>query len=148
MDKKIRENLRDTRNSLFLNDTLSSTSAVSTSSGTIGSAQMSFQRPLLVLVDRNFDLSTPLHHTWTYQALLHDAFDIHLNRIDLPGSGPGLASATKKYDLLATDKFWRQLKGQAFPSVAESIQGELDRFKQCEGEIKNLKDTIVSFLVI
>ena len=30
------------------------------------------QRPLLVLLDRNMDLATPLHHTWTYQALSHD----------------------------------------------------------------------------
>lgn len=30
------------------------------------------QRPLLVLLDRNLDLATPLHHTWTYQALAHD----------------------------------------------------------------------------
>lgn len=32
----------------------------------------SFQRPLFVLVDRNVDMATPLHHTWTYQALIHD----------------------------------------------------------------------------
>lgn len=32
----------------------------------------SFQRPLFVLADRNLDLATPLHHTWTYQALIHD----------------------------------------------------------------------------
>jgi hypothetical protein len=32
----------------------------------------SFQRPLLVILDRNVDLATPLHHTWTYQALAHD----------------------------------------------------------------------------
>ena len=32
----------------------------------------SFSRPLLVILDRNFDLATPLHHTWTYQALVHD----------------------------------------------------------------------------
>ena len=31
----------------------------------------SFQRPLFVLADRNLDLATPLHHTWTYQALIH-----------------------------------------------------------------------------
>ena len=30
------------------------------------------QRPLLILLDRNMDLATPLHHTWTYQALAHD----------------------------------------------------------------------------
>ena len=32
----------------------------------------SFQRPMMVILDRNFDLATPLHHTWTYQALAHD----------------------------------------------------------------------------
>lgn len=32
----------------------------------------SFQRPLLVILDRNQDMATPLHHTWTYQALAHD----------------------------------------------------------------------------
>lgn len=25
-----------------------------------------------MILDRNFDLATPLHHTWTYQALVHD----------------------------------------------------------------------------
>lgn len=32
----------------------------------------SFQRPLFVLADRNVDMATPLHHSWTYQALIHD----------------------------------------------------------------------------
>ena len=34
----------------------------------------SFQRPVLIILDRNNDLCTPLHHTWTYQALCHDVF--------------------------------------------------------------------------
>ena len=33
---------------------------------------LSFQRPVLIILDRNVDLCTPLHHTWTYQALCHD----------------------------------------------------------------------------
>ena len=37
----------------------------------------SFTRPLLVIFDRNMDLATPLHHTWTYQALVHDVFVSH-----------------------------------------------------------------------
>ena len=32
----------------------------------------SFQRPLLVILDRSTDLASLLHHTWTYQALAHD----------------------------------------------------------------------------
>lgn len=132
LDKKIRENLRDARNSLFLSDTMNQ------------SGQLSFQRPLLILLDRNFDLATPLHHTWTYQALLHDVFDLDLNRVELEKSQLSTGKeATKKYDLINTDKFWRQQKGNPFPVVAESVQEELEKFKQCDGEIKSLKDSIV-----
>ena len=37
------------------------------------------QRPLLILLDRNMDLATPLHHTWTYQALAHDVLVSNTN---------------------------------------------------------------------
>jgi len=64
LDKKLRENLRDARNTLFVGD----------------AGQLSFSRPVLVLMDRQFDLATPLHHTWTYQALAHDVLKYNLNR--------------------------------------------------------------------
>jgi len=133
--------MRDTRNSLFLNDNMSHP------------GQLSFQRPLLILLDRNFDLTTPLHHTWTYQALIHDVFDLKLNRVDVDTSTTNQATAStsatianqrKTYDLLNTDKLWKQQKGNPFPVVAESIQSELEKFKQYDGQIKNLKDSIVN----
>jgi len=34
-----------------------------------------------VIADRSLDLSTMLHHTWTYQALIADVLDMQLNRI-------------------------------------------------------------------
>uniref|UniRef100_A0A8C3BHK3 Sec1 family domain-containing protein 1 n=1 Tax=Cairina moschata TaxID=8855 RepID=A0A8C3BHK3_CAIMO len=133
LDKKLRENLRDARNSLFTGDTL-------------GAGQFSFQRPLLVLVDRNIDLATPLHHTWTYQALVHD--DFHLNRVNLEESTgtesiPAGARPKKKnkksYDLTASDKFWQKHKGSPFPEVAESVQQELESYRAQEDEVKRLK---------
>uniref|UniRef100_A0AAZ1X1N3 Sec1 family domain-containing protein 1 n=1 Tax=Oreochromis aureus TaxID=47969 RepID=A0AAZ1X1N3_OREAU len=66
LDKKLRENLRDARNSLFTGDSMTA-------------GQFSFQRPLFVLVDRNVDMATPLHHTWTYQALIHDVLSRKLD---------------------------------------------------------------------
>lgn len=39
----------------------------------------SFQRPLFVLADRNVDMATPLHHSWTYQALIHDVLVSHMS---------------------------------------------------------------------
>ena len=137
LDKKIRDNLRDTRNNLFSNETVGF------------SGQLQFQRTLLILLDRNFDLATPLHHTWTYQALIHDLLDLKLNRVEIekPSSANGPTSReAKTYDLLGSDKFWKQQKGNPFPNVAESIQEELDKYKQYENELKSLKDTIVTIL--
>ena len=42
-----------------------------------------------------------------------------------------------------TDKFWKLQKGSTFPVVAESVQEELEKYKQYENELKSLKDTIV-----
>eukprot|EP00794_Sanderia_malayensis_P019795 gene19795-21736_t len=136
LDKKIRENLRD-RNSLFTSD--------------IQSGSFSFHRPMLIILDRNVDLCTPLHHTWTYQALCHDVFDLKLNRVVVKEPPPKLdfvqQTATlpkkdKKYDLAPNDKFWYQHKVSPFPTVAESIQKELDDYRSSEEEVKKLKTSM------
>ena len=70
--------LQDTRNSLF-------------SSDGIQSGQFSFYRPLLVILDRNVDMATPMHHTWTYQVkkCYHVASKLnHQLNLVFIGSGP------------------------------------------------------------
>ncbi|KAF4693874.1 Sec1 domain containing protein 1, partial [Perkinsus olseni] len=42
------------------------------------------ERTVLILLDRDMDLATMLHHTWTYQALAHDLFDLNLNTVKIP----------------------------------------------------------------
>ena len=112
-------------------------------------SQISFQRPILILLDRSFDLATPLHHTWTYQALMHDLHDIKLNKIDVMTTPSGSTAPQKKsYALSNSDKFWKQQKGNTFPVVAESIAIELEKYKQYENELKSLKDTIVSHFIL
>ncbi|NWS46203.1 SCFD1 protein, partial [Probosciger aterrimus] len=126
LDKKLRENLRDARNSLFTGDTL-------------GAGQFSFQRPLLVLVDRNIDLATPLHHTWTYQALVHDVL-VRLNRILLPKlffhSVSCLVLVFHFVDLTEPNA---EYCISPFPEVAESVQQELESYRAQEDEVKRLK---------
>nr|CAD7446433.1 unnamed protein product [Timema bartmani] len=131
LDKKLRENLRDTRNSLFLMD--------ATQTG-----HFSFQRPLLIILDRNVDMATPLHHTWTYQALAHDVLDLTLNRVVVEESAGrsaagGTKAKTRACDLDSRDKFWVSHKGSPFPIVAEAIQEELEHYKNSEEEVKKLK---------
>ncbi|KAL9706803.1 hypothetical protein quinque_010321 [Culex quinquefasciatus] len=134
LEKKLRENLWDARNNLFHMD--------ATQTGTF-----SFQRPLLILMDRNVDMATPLHHTWTYQALAHDVLELSLNRVIVEddaekAAATGAKSKMKACDLDSRDKFWSSHKGSPFPTVAEAIQEELEQYRSSEDEIKKLRTTM------
>lgn len=126
LTKKIRETTRDSRNNLFdRNNGKSGESSVS----------LSLQRPLLCLVDRTVDMSTPLHHTWTYQALIHDLLNTELNKVTVIDDG-GRKKA-QSFDLNPNDKFWRDQRGSPFPQVADAVQRELDDYKRKENEVKS-----------
>ncbi|CAG5081726.1 Similar to Slh: Protein sly1 homolog (Drosophila melanogaster) [Cotesia congregata] len=134
LDKKLRENVWDTRNSLFQGEVG-------------GTGHFSFQRPLLIVLDRSVDMATPLHHTWTYQALAHDVLELALNRLVVEenvGRSPagGARSKTRPCELNNTDRFWSQHKGSPFPRVAEAIQEELEQYRVCEEEVKKLKSSM------
>jgi hypothetical protein len=64
------------------------------------------------------DMATPLHHTWTYQALAHDVLDLALNRVvveENAGRSPsgGTKVKTRACDLDTGDKFWMSHKGRS-----------------------------------
>lgn len=122
LDKKIRQNLRDSRNSFFTGTSHGSTAL-----------PLMFSRPLLVILDRSIDMATPLSHTWTYQALVHDVLDMKLNQVNIPEASsaatPGSKPKDKAHDLNPHDKFWAQQKGSPFPQVAEAIQERLDIYR-------------------
>lgn len=131
LDKKLRDNLFDARNNLFQTDTQT--------------GSFNFQRPLLVILDRNVDMATPLHHTWTYQALTHDLLDLALNRVVIEESSAptgGARAKNKTCELDSKDKFWNSHKGSPFPTVAEAIQEELEQYKSSEEEVKKLKTSM------
>lgn len=130
LDKKLRENLFDARNNLFHSD--------------VQAGNFNFQRPLLIVLDRNVDMATPLHHTWTYQALAHDVLDLTLNRvvIEETESTGGARPKTRACELDVKDKFWMAHKGSPFPNVAEAIQEELEEYRSSEEEVKKLKSSM------
>jgi len=132
LDKKLRDNLKDARNSLF---------------GSDGAAagRYSFHRPVLVLVDRAVDMATPLHHTWTYQALAHDVLPAyHQNRVKVPGgdAAGGVKKKDKDYELSSSDTFWTSHKGSPFPQVAEAIQEALEEIKAKQEDIQRMKSDL------
>ncbi|XP_018027037.1 sec1 family domain-containing protein 1 [Hyalella azteca] len=139
LDRKLRDSLKDTRNTFF--------NAVPSQGFQAG--HLNFHRPLLVLVDRTMDLATPLHHPWTYQALCHDLLALSLNRVSLQlteqharqGAKPK-HGGSKEYDLGSDDAFWNTHKGSPFPNVAAAVEQELEDYKAAEGRIKGLKSDL------
>lgn len=119
LDQKVRDNLRDSRNSLFQQD----------------AGALTFNRPLLLLLDRNFDLATPLAHSWTYQALIHDVLETGLNSVTL-----NTEEKKSSYDLSEMDSFWMEHRLlPIIPNVAEAIHKETEACTREENAVKDLK---------
>ncbi|OEL18565.1 SEC1 family transport protein SLY1 [Dichanthelium oligosanthes] len=92
----------------------------------------SFQRPVLCLFDRNFELSVGIQHDWSYRPLVHDVLGLNLNKLKMPADKSGPA---KTYDLDDSDAFWVANSWSPFPRVAEEIEAQLAKYKQDVDEV-------------
>lgn len=102
----------------------------------------SLSRPLLIILDRNADLITPVQHCSTYQALIDDLLNHNANRVefqvvqDPDAARPKMIN--KKFDLDPDkDKFYEQHKFQPFPEAIESNGSELQEVTAREQEIRS-----------
>jgi hypothetical protein len=113
--------------------------------GMTASSQGSGSRPVLVILDRNEDLVTPIQHTSTYQALIDDVLIHKANRVEFEvaeknedGTKKKSKGQVKKYDLDADgDPFYSKHKFNTFPDAIESNGVELQRVTQKEAEVKS-----------
>ncbi|KAL8443916.1 hypothetical protein Emed_006511 [Eimeria media] len=86
-------------------------------------------RPLLILLDREFDLLTMLQHTWLYGALMHDLLKLRLNRVTVPSSASDRGgAASKTFDLEKRDLFWRDHAFSPFPVAAAAVSQMLSDY--------------------
>ncbi|KAF9108763.1 Vesicle trafficking between the ER and Golgi [Mortierella sp. GBA35] len=120
LDSRLRDHVMNSRNNLFSD-----------------SNTMNFQRPVLVILDRNMDLVPILSHSWTYQALVHDVMDMKLNEIVVQTEENG-RQVKKKYDIEAKDFFWNKNASAPFPQVAEEIDSELTKYKKDAAQISQM----------
>jgi len=109
---------------------------------------VSFRRPLLLLLDRDIDLAPTLHHTWTYQALVHDCLELERNSVSLPvqnsdnNNNTNPSNKKKKYSLNKdTDPFWKQHAHMPFPAVAEAIELALAEYRSDVAKINRQSTT-------
>jgi len=118
------------RSSLFASGTASSSSSASASS------HDSFARPVLVLLQRDHDLVTAVHHTATYQALVDDLLSLKMNRVTFEAEEGG-RSVRKSYDLdPANDAFYAAYGGREFPAAIEANAEQLAGVAQREAAIR------------
>lgn len=80
------------------------------------------KRPLLILMNRNYDVSTPVQHVWSYSALMNDLFKLESNKITL--------KSRKVFDLDPQDELWKGNSNEYFPVVVEKVEKELLEYRK------------------
>ncbi|EMR09704.1 hypothetical protein PNEG_01891 [Pneumocystis murina B123] len=110
---------------------------LNTKSNTVfnSSSSSCYRRPVLIILDRTIDLIPMLSHSWTYQSLINDVFEMKLNRIAVNVIESDKKTTRKNYDIYPHDFFWEKNSNTPFPQVAENIDLELTRYKNDANEI-------------
>jgi hypothetical protein len=121
LDRKLRDHILNSKDNLF-------------SEKRQGAGATSQSRPVLVLLDRNVDLTTMLSHSWTYQSLVHDVLKMSLNRItlELPKDENNASAGTfkKVYDVNSNDFFWAKHAGAPVVEAADAVDAELLKWRE------------------
>ncbi|RLN59013.1 hypothetical protein BBJ28_00006811, partial [Nothophytophthora sp. Chile5] len=101
-------------------------------------------RPVLIIMDRNEDLASSLHHPSTYQALADDILGIQMNRVKVTvktsggedAGGDGRA-VERTYDLdVTSDKFFEMHAGSLFPDAIDANEEEMKQVTRKEEHIR------------
>ncbi|CUM46973.1 unnamed protein product [Debaryomyces tyrocola] len=95
------------------------------------------QRPVLIILDRNIDLSSMFSHSWIYQCMVSDVFHLKRNTIKLTKFNDDSTSVTKNYDIDPKDFFWGKNSQLPFPDVVENADVELNLYKKDAQELTN-----------
>lgn len=121
LSRRLRDYILNTKNDAVFNSSSSSSSC--------------YRRPVLIILDRTIDLIPMLSHSWTYQSLINDVFEMKLNRISVDVIESDKKTIKKNYDIYPRDFFWEKNSNTPFPQVAENIDLELTRYKNDASEI-------------
>ena len=78
------------------------------------------QRPLLVILDREIDLSPMVAHAWSYQSLIEDILGMNLNKVATEGG----------WDINTKDQFWKIIAHLPFPEAATAINEKVNEFSK------------------
>lgn len=77
----------------------------------------SVRKPLLIILNRDFDMSTPTKHVLGYIELVHDIFNVKLNK-------------ASDINIDTDSEFYKANAFIDFPSVADTVNNELHSYKK------------------
>ncbi|KAK2711884.1 hypothetical protein QYM36_012867 [Artemia franciscana] len=101
------------------------------------------ERPLLVILERDIDLATCLHHAWTYQTLIADVLDYKSGFVSVKEMDENTGTEKKiNWELNDNDKFWIDQKGSPIPFVTEVLQKESNSLIHEHQKVRSLDETI------
>lgn len=87
-----------------------------------GDAGSGKERGQLLVVDRSFDVATPLMHEYTYQAMANDVLNVDDGIVSFKTQTGG----TEKQALLnENDEMWVEFRHKHIATVVESIRGQM-----------------------
>jgi sec1 family domain-containing protein 1 len=97
-------------------------------------------RPLLLIADRSSDFTSPLLHASSYQALVDDLLDLHLNKVSVMAPAKTGPPTKKTYDLNSQqDPFFSRFACAPFPEAIQAHEKELAAVLKRESEIRSSK---------
>lgn len=124
LDEKLRDHVINTRRlSLNNGSDLSSNSQI-----------LSSEKAVLILLDRNVNLTAMFSHSWIYQCMVSDVFKLERNTIQIEkitkDTNNNEKVEIKKFDIEPKDFFWNKNASLPFPDAVENVEMELNKYTE------------------
>jgi hypothetical protein len=86
------------------------------------------QRPLLIILDRDLDLTPMVAHAWSYAGLCSDLLGMELNKLSIP-------KENKHYDIDQSESFWKNNAHLPFPEAATAVNELVNEFSRIRVQV-------------
>ena len=83
------------------------------------------KRGILLILDRTFDITTPLLHDYNYETMVYDLFEVKDQVISIPDN----KNVFHKYELDEKDELWMKYKNKHFVVALQELQEDFNQFK-------------------
>lgn len=103
----------------------------------------SYERPLMVILDRSIDIGSMIQHSWNYQPLLHDVFGINYNKVSITTG----SQKRSTFELDSRDRIYREIMSMPLSEVAMHISNSLEAYNSRLVQINKGDSTSTSGLV-